>query len=251
MSEKPKVFISYRGEDGRDQAEKQAIRLTSAGHDTWLDRQSGTEGRWFGFEIERRIAKRTCVVACLTSSSGNKEKTWFRRELLYAKHIALKPIIPVAFPEAEPPNEISDLIPLGFNTVVGEDPLYDALLADLLREIEKSADKRDPLNPLDDPFRPYLGDLYRRTTDQLESMAHRLLLTIESSDSPDKVAMCEFRAVPEACLDGGEQPDVMFRSGYAFSLECCLTQYSSMSLRTCCGDRAGVSEWPQTSRRKS
>ncbi len=213
MGEKPRVFISYRWEDGLERAEKLADGLASAGYNTWLDRRNRTEGRWFGFEIEKEIDKRTCVVPCLTHSSAYEERTWFRHELLYARHIALKPIVPVAFPGAEKPSVIADLTALRFDTTAGDDTLYDACLKQLFREIEKSAFRRGIPSPTDDSFGPYLRNMYKTVTDQLEKIVHQLI-DLEAGDAPEEVSMHDLATTMEdyfACdrLDSSEweQPE--------------------------------------------
>lgn len=172
------IFLSYARADGRDHAEQLEADLNAAGLTTWRDKRNLNEYNDFSAEIEINIREATFVAIVVTPSVEQNPSSFVRREILYAQS-KNKPIIPLIFANATPPILINHLTYIEFHE-------YAVGFAELLERLKKSPSP-SPQPQTDDPFRPYLRNLYDWIVSYLEKTVFALI-TLRAEATPDAVS---------------------------------------------------------------
>ena len=98
------VFISYARADETYAIELEAF-LNNKNISTWRDKRDLDKGQDFSGEIELAIRRSTHVIVCLTPDVKRPD-SFVRREIAYALG-RRKPIVPLLYPDGEPPLQIS------------------------------------------------------------------------------------------------------------------------------------------------
>lgn len=117
------IFISYARVDGSDAAEWLYTSLNEMGVGVWRDTRDLNPYRDMSGEIEKAIRNASYVVALITEDV-RRENSFVRNELSFALR-AKKPIIPLLFPQGEPPVIIANLTYIPFED--WEEGLQDLL----------------------------------------------------------------------------------------------------------------------------
>lgn len=82
-----KIFLSYRRDDTKDLADQIHQALVQRGYRIYLDRFSGTPGRFFPQEIAEELADKGCVL--LLESRNLAQSRWTKWEIAFARHYRL------------------------------------------------------------------------------------------------------------------------------------------------------------------
>jgi hypothetical protein len=82
-----KLFLSYRRDDTKNLADQIHHALVQRGYRVYLDRFSGTPGRFFPQEIAEELADKGCVL--LLESQNLAKSRWTRWEIAFARHYHL------------------------------------------------------------------------------------------------------------------------------------------------------------------
>ncbi len=82
-----KLFLSYRRDDTKSLADQIHHALVQRGYRVYLDRFSGTPGRFFPQEIAEELADKGCVL--LLESPNLAKSRWTRWEIAFARHYHL------------------------------------------------------------------------------------------------------------------------------------------------------------------
>ncbi len=82
-----KIFLSYRRDDTKNLADQIHHALAQRGYHIYLDRFSGTPGRFFPQEIAEELADKGCVV--LLESRNLVQSRWTKWEIAFARHYRL------------------------------------------------------------------------------------------------------------------------------------------------------------------
>lgn len=87
ISAERKIFLSYRRDDTKNLADQIHNALAQRGYRIYLDRFSGTPGRFFPQEIAEELADKGCVL--LLESWNLNQSRWTRWEIAFARHYRL------------------------------------------------------------------------------------------------------------------------------------------------------------------
>lgn len=167
------IFLSYARTDGLEYILRLEADLSAAGFVVWRDQRSLNEYNDFSAEIEFNIRQADFVVVVVTPSIEQNPTSFVHREILYAQS-KNKPIIPLVFPGADLPVSIIHLAYIDFQDFeVG----WKELIARLRKPPQPS-----PQPQTDDPFRPYLQNLYEWIVLYLEKTVAASLLPVTFSD---------------------------------------------------------------------
>jgi hypothetical protein len=87
MGAERKIFLSYRRDDTKNLADQIHNALAQRGYRIYLDRFSGSPGRFFPQEIAEELADKGCVL--LLESWNLVQSRWTRWEIAFARHYHL------------------------------------------------------------------------------------------------------------------------------------------------------------------
>jgi hypothetical protein len=103
-----RAFVSYAREDGTALATAVRSALEDAGFEVWLDLRDLDALSDYTVEIERAIVSVDVVVACITASIEGNDRSFVRREVLYAQSKS-KAIVPLRTTDAAIPVMLTHL----------------------------------------------------------------------------------------------------------------------------------------------